>query len=279
MRYFSDTYQLGFGKLTPGVKWLLYANGGVYLIQILFGQPIIDWFALRSDMILNYFAIWQFVTYMFLHEGFLHIFFNMFMLWIFGCEVERMWGKKEFLQYYFLTGIGAGVLHFLISLVTHGGVMGASGAVYGVMLAFALIFPERVITLLIFFILPVSIKVKYLVMILAGISVFLGISNLFGESSDMVAHFAHLGGMAAGLLYLKSDWRTRNIVSTVKRTVKKRSVKMDIYRSENKEDLQKQVDVILDKINEVGYEKLSNSEKNLLKRASEDLSKKSKQND
>ncbi len=274
MRYYSESYQLGFGKLTPGVKWLLFANVGVFLMQSIVGPAMITWFGLTSGMVLKFFAIWQFFTYMFLHDGFFHIFFNMFILWIFGCEVERSWGTAAFLKYYFITGLGAGIFGFFAYYAANIPMIGASGAVYGIILAFAFMFPERVITLLLFFILPVSIKVKYFAMALAGISIFAGIF-----SADGVAHFAHLGGMVAGLLYLKSDWRTHNFVSKVKRTVKKRSVKMDIYRVEKKEDLQKQVDVILDKINEVGYEKLTSSEKDLLKRASEDLSNESKRNE
>lgn len=278
MRYYSDNFQLGFGgSLTPGVKWMLFANAGIYLLQLIFGPALIHWFGLSANMVIGYFAVWQFLTYMFLHGGFFHIFFNMFVLWIFGCEVERAWGTREFLKYYFITGIGAGLFGFLFSLGTHTVIIGASGAVYGVMLAFGLLFPERIITLLIFFVLPVSMKAKHLVMMMALISIFSGVSNLFG-THDGVAHFAHLGGMLIGFLYLKSDWRTQRVLNQIKKTVKPGKVKMSVYRAEKPEDLQRQVDEILDKINEIGYKRLSRTEKDILKRASEDLSKKSKPN-
>ena len=280
MSYNRETFQLGFGKLTPGVKWLLIANGVVFLIQQLVDYIFVDWFGLTGYYVLHYFAIWQFVTYMFLHGGFFHLFFNMFVLWIFGCEVERSWGTKAFVKYYFITGIGAGVLGFIGYFATNVPMIGASGAVYGVILAFALMFPERVITLLLFFVLPISMKAKYFAMMLAGISIF---SSLF-NGADGVAHLAHLGGMLAGYLYLKTDWRKQSFFDQLKSKVIKRPPRMQVYRSVKKShrsekmndfDLQKQVDLILDKINEVGYEKLSRAEKDILKRASEDLSNKS----
>jgi len=277
MNYYTEKVQLGFGRITPGVKWLLYINGGVYLLQLISRHSFDVWFGLNSTFILNYLTIWQFVTYMFLHGGFFHIFFNMFILWIFGCEVERAWGTKEFLKYYFITGIGSAILSFFIYFVFSMNVVmiGASGAIYGIILAFAFMYPNRVITLFLFLVLPISMKAKYLAMMLAGISLFSGISNMFGETSDITAHFAHLGGMLVGYLYLKSDWRTQQFFSKIKPRVKPHKVKMKVYRSEKPEDLQKQVDNILDKINEVGYEKLTRSEKDILKKASEDLSKKS----
>lgn len=274
IRYFQNSYQLGLsGRLTPGIKLLLLLNGGVYLLQLIVGPGMIPWFGLSSRMLLHKFAIWQLVTYMFLHGGFFHILFNMFVLWMFGCEVERAWGTREFLKYYFITGIGAGFIGILFSLGTHSVIIGASGAVYGILLAFGMLFPEQIITLLIFFILPVSMKAKHLVMMMAMISIFSGVANLF-HATDGIAHFAHLGGMLMGYLYLKSDWRTRSFFKQFPGRFRPRK-KMQIYRAEKEEDLQKQVDAILDKINEVGYEKLTRAEKKILKRASEDLSRKS----
>ncbi len=277
MRYSYETLRLGLGgSLTPGVKWLMAATGGVYLLQLIVGPQMIYWFGLSSQMIFHRFAVWQLVTYMFLHGGFFHIFFNLFVLWIFGCEVERDWGTRAFLRYYFITGIGAGFFGILFSMGTHAIIIGASGAIYGVMLAFAMMYPDRIITLLIFFVLPVSIKAKHLVIMLALISIFSGVANLFG-TGDGVAHFAHLGGMAVGYLYLKSDWRLAAFLDWFRKRRKMRKVHMEIHRMEREEDLQRQVDEILDKINRVGYEHLTRAEKNLLKKASDYLSRKSKQ--
>ncbi len=273
MRYSYETVRLGLGgSMTPGVKWLLIANGAVYLIQLIVGPSLIYWFGLSSQMLFHKFAVWQLVTYMFLHGGFFHIFFNLFVLWIFGCEVERDWGTRQFLRYYFVTGIGAGLVGILFSWETHAVIIGASGAIYGIMLAFGMMYPERIITLLIFFVLPVSMKAKHLVMMMALISIFSGVANLFG-TGDGVAHFAHLGGMAVGYLYLKSNWRFRRITGWFRTRAKMRRVQMQIHQMEKEEDLQRRVDEILDKINRVGYENLTRAEKNLLKKASDYLSK------
>ena len=102
------------------------------------------------------FFLWQFVTYMFLHGGLFHLIINMYALWVFGTEVERMWGPKAFYRYYFITGIGAGIVHTLITPLSTIPTIGASGAVLGVLTAFAMMFPDREITLLLFFILPVE---------------------------------------------------------------------------------------------------------------------------
>lgn len=276
MRYPYESYQLGLsGRMTPAIKWLLISNGGVFLLQQIMGFKAIVWFGLSATQVIDNFMIWQFGTYMFLHGGGFHLIFNMFILWIFGSEVERTLGTREFLKYYFITGIGAGIVAFLFNIGSDIPIVGASGAIYGVMLAYALLFPDRVITLLIFFILPVSMKAKHLVAIMAMISVFSGLTNLFG-ASDGVAHFAHLGGMVIGFFYLKADWR---IESTVRRFFKKSKPtpgsNMKVHRSEQSPSFEKQVDEILDKINEIGYDKLSQAEKNILKRASDNLSKKS----
>ena len=276
MRYPYESYQLGLSaRMTPAVKWLLISNGGVFLLQQLPFIGLNAIFGLRPTQVIDNFMIWQFGTYLFLHGGPLHIIFNMFILWMFGSEVERTLGTREFLKYYFITGIGAGVIAFLFNIGSEITIIGASGAIYGVLLAFALLFPERVITFLLFFILPVSIKAKHLVIIITLFSVYSALTNLFGPS-DGVAHFAHLGGLVIGYFYFKADWR---IESTVRRFFKKSKPtpgsNMKVHRSEQSPSFEKQVDEILDKINEIGYDKLSQAEKNILKRASDNLSKKS----
>ena len=105
--YSTQQYQFGFGggNITPAVKQLLIANGVVFLFQMIAGTQILTLFGLHPDFVFKKFFIWQFFTYMFLHDGFFHIFFNMLMLWMFGGEVERSWGSKEFLKYYFICGV------------------------------------------------------------------------------------------------------------------------------------------------------------------------------
>lgn len=141
------------------------------------------------------FEVWQLITYMFLHADLWHIFFNLFALWIFGQAIESYWGTKRFTIYYFLTGIGAALIHMWIS---GGGAptIGASGAVFGILLAFGMMFPERYIMLLIP---PIPIKAKYFVAIFGGIELYFGVTG----TRSGIAHFAHLGGMVVGFLLIR----------------------------------------------------------------------------
>jgi membrane associated rhomboid family serine protease len=143
--------------------------------------------------------LWQFVTYMFLHGGVFHIFFNMLTLYMFGNELERHWGTGGFLRYYFITGIGAGICSWLVAMNSWAVIIGASGAIYGLLLAYGLMFPNRIVYLN--FLLP--LKVKWLVLIM-GAMAFL--SSIAG-SDPGVSSIAHLSGMLVGYLYLRgSNW-------------------------------------------------------------------------
>ncbi|RMF57906.1 MAG: rhomboid family intramembrane serine protease [Calditrichaeota bacterium] len=191
-----------FGMITPGIKNLILANVTVFLLQIFFGWLINPWvFGIVPSRMLGEFFIWQPVTYMFLHSptGFGHIFFNMFALWMFGTELERTMGTKEFLRYYFLTGILAGVSIFVWNLFMGIDVptIGASGAVFGILMAYAMFFPDRYIYL--WFLFP--IKAKYFAL-LFGVLEFLML-----PSGDGISHIGHLGGMIAGFFYLRHNYR------------------------------------------------------------------------
>jgi membrane associated rhomboid family serine protease len=196
------------GPATRVVKALITVNIAVFVVQNLFylmKSPLFDrYLGLVPFFVIKNFLIWQFVTYMFLHNGVFHLFFNMLTLFMFGNELERYWGTRRFLTYYFVTGIGAGICSWLVvppisklgELIV---ILGASGAIYGLLLAYGLTYPNRIV--LLNFLLPV--KVKWLVIIM-GAMAFL--SSLGGTGSD-VAHIAHLGGMVVGYLYLKgNDW-------------------------------------------------------------------------
>lgn len=137
------------------------------------------------------FHIWQLFTYMFMHASIDHIFFNMFALWMFGNTLENYWGSRRFLFYYFVCGVGAGIIN---ALVSYGLTVGASGAVYGILLAFGMMFPNEKIY--IYFLLP--LKAKWFVGIYAAIELFEGVFR----SYDGIAHFAHLGGMIFGLILI-----------------------------------------------------------------------------
>jgi len=266
MAYYERSYRIGFGGgLTQIVKYLLIINIAVFVFQKISPQDIVvQWFGLSPRLAIFKFHIWQFFTYMFLHGSVMHIFFNMLFLWMFGCEVERTLGSKEFLKLYFICGVGAGILHLIFSFDST--VLGASGAIYGVMVAFAVLFPERVITLLLFFFLPIQLKAKYLVMI------FVGISLLSLGSNDGVAHFAHLGGAAIGFLYLKLDWRLDFLGNLIRQRRESRQAVTKLKRNQAMHEIREQVDEILDKINEVGYDKLSEEEKRILQEASQKYS-------
>jgi membrane associated rhomboid family serine protease len=210
----------GFNVFPPVIKNLLIINAVVYFIQLIFGEVMIGgtpgWYVLNKWFALNPFAdgynfqIWQLISYQFMHGGFSHILFNMFALWMFGMEIENMWGSKKFLYYYLLCGVAAGLLQLFIPplLGTAAAVtIGASGAVYGVLIAFGMVFPNRHIYL--YFLVPV--RAKYLISFLIILE-FL----LIDSAGSNVAHLAHLGGALCGFLYIMFD---KTIDAPIKQTL------------------------------------------------------------
>ena len=204
MHYGGSHYQFGPGLMTPVVKMLLWVNVGVFVATALspsLAYVLTGVFGLTPEAVITRFWIWQPVTYMFLHGGMGHVLLNMLVLWMFGAHLERLWGSRFFLRYYFVTGIGAGLSTIAVSLLpvafaepTWAAVtIGASGAIYGLLAAFALYFPETPI--LMFFLFPVP--AKYFVMIIGAVA-FLSVPRGGG-----IAHIAHLGGLVIGYLYLQ----------------------------------------------------------------------------
>jgi membrane associated rhomboid family serine protease len=207
--------------------------------------------------------VYQILTYMFLHGSFGHIFFNMLILWMIGTPLEATWGPKRFLKYYLITGLGAGVINALVMPASMIPTVGASGAIYGLLLAFGVMFPNQMIFL--WFVIP--IRAKYLVIILGVAELFFGISG----TQSGVAHFAHLGGLLVGLVYLKwGDW-TRAFKRRKADTEAKKHLKVVYDRRQEREKLQKEIDDLLDKINRNGIDSLSPREVNRLKEASRKL--------
>ena len=199
-RSYTRSYSLS-GGLPPGIRALLISNVAVFLLQFFTrGTPIgrlLSFFALVPSDVFPSFFLWQLATYMFLHGGIWHILWNMLALWMFGCELERLWGTRRFLRFYFVCGIGAGVCVVVgnyLARTPHVPTVGASGAIYGVLLASAVLWPDRLI--LFSFLIP--IKMKYFVMIIGAIA-FL---NSFDANSG-VSNVAHLGGMLFGYVFLK----------------------------------------------------------------------------
>ena len=197
-RNYARPYLAG-GGLPPGVRGLIIANSAVFLMMWLSGsihQVFLNWFALVPADVATRFYVWQLGTYLFLHEGFFHILFNMLALWFFGKDLEDIWGTRRFLQFYFFSGIGAGLVvvlaNYLFGDPTRGTV-GASGAIYGVLLVAAVLWPDRII---IFYVFP--IKLKYFVMIMGALA-FFGLRDL----NSGVSEVAHLSGMLFGYVFLK----------------------------------------------------------------------------
>ena len=198
----SFAYSFGPGPITPAVKALIIANTVAFVVR--FFAPAIDLpLGLQPQAVFEHFAIWQPITYMFLHGGIFHLLFNMLALWMIGVELERMWGTRYFTQFYFITGIGAGVTQMILGVLPfpfadqfyYPSTIGASGAIYGLLVAYALYYPNR--PFYVYFLFPVP--AKYFVMILGGMSLMGAMGGGGG-----VAHTAHLGGLATGYFYLKS---------------------------------------------------------------------------
>jgi len=275
MRVPSSTTQFGHfgfgGSLTPMVRNILIATGAIWLLQHIAGKQMLNLFALQPSAIQHDFAIWQIVTYIFLHGNFFHIFFNMFALWMFGCEVERHLGSLKFFQYYLLTGVAGGLLQLFVNWGSPSIIYGASAAIYGVLIAFGLLFPNRPITLLLFFILPVQMKAKTMVAIFIGISLVLGFqSQIFGVG-DHVAHFAHLGGAFAGCILLRGGSFYSGILRRIAERQRRKREIIENAKRENIHRKRKEIDEILDRINEIGYDNIPQEDKDFLKQASEFL--------
>ena len=181
--------------LTPAVKFLLIANTAVFFLQLFLPSGILFWFGLVPSKVWHDFYLWQLFTYQFLHGGLFHLLFNMLALWMFGCDLERRWGSDFFLRYYFVSVIGGGILNALLVPGQLAPSIGASAGIYGILLAYGLIYPNRIVYF--YFLFP--IKMKYFVWIIGGIAFY---SSLTASQSG-IAHLAHLGGMIFGYLYLR----------------------------------------------------------------------------
>lgn len=198
----------GFLNFPPVIKFLLIANVGIFLLIKLVGGLTYQGEGQLSSVITEYFALWPFeinffpwqlITYQFMHFDFFHLLFNMLALWMFGVEIENLWGSRKFGTYYILCGIVAGIAHLIVTPLVSakvGPTIGASGSIMGVLLAFGMTFPTRPVLMFpIFFPIPA----RYFVILYAGLDLMNG---LFATNSG-VAHFAHLGGALGGFLLIK----------------------------------------------------------------------------
>jgi len=230
-RLSTISYSFGPGPITPAVRALLYANGIVYLVS-LFYSPLFEMFGLVPKHVVEDRWIWQVATYMFLHARTpTHILFNMLILWMFGVELERMWRTKFFVRYYFVTGIGAGIISVLIALLpfdvtraTYDAVIvGASGALYGLLFAFAYYYPDRPILMMLIFPIPA----QYFVAILGAIAFIMSV-----EGNGTVAATTHLGGLIVGYIYLqggRGGWTAEIKYRYLKWKMNRMRRKFDVY--------------------------------------------------
>ena len=240
------SYSFGPGPLTPAIKVLLAINVVAFVATQDFIAPGLKLiFGLNPQAVIGQLRIWQPVTYMFLHEGFFHILFNMLTLWMFGVELERMWGTRFFVKYYFVAGVGAAATTILLSFVPgwfgnqlyYSLTIGASGAIYGILLAYALYFPNRPIYMYMVFPIPA----KYFVMIMGAISLL----SAMGPGNG-VAHATHLGGLVAGFLFLKGGRPNFNFMSEIqyrylKWKINRMRRKFDVYSGGRADDVNRRV--------------------------------------
>jgi membrane associated rhomboid family serine protease len=194
MTYQQYRFSFGYG-LTPVIKKLIIITATVFLLQMVVDYKINFYLGLVPLLVWKKFFLWQLFTYIFLHGDVSHILFNLLALWMFGGELENYWGSRKFLFYFFFCGIGAGICTVIFSPYQLIPVIGASGAIYGILLAFGWLFPNRLIY--IYFLFP--IPAKYFVLIY-GFLEFIYFSR--GGTGGGVAHLTHLGGLLFGLIYM-----------------------------------------------------------------------------
>ncbi len=212
---------------------------------------------------------WQFLTYMFLHGGFFHILFNMYALLLFGSEVEGAMGSKSFLRFYMTCGIGAGIITYLFGINVRIPTIGASGAIFGILVAYGMMFPNRVI--LAFFIIPM--KAWQFVIFFGLIELFASVSSAVGRTSGGgIAHNAHLGGLAIGFIYIRYGARLRYYWRGITRGWRESRRESNIQREVDvQEYIRREIDPILDKISKHGMDSLSRKEKKKLRDARDHL--------
>lgn len=182
------------GPVPAAVRGLVIANFVVYFLQAALGRGVVDHFALIPAEVAQL-EVWRLVTYQFLHGGVMHLALNMLMLWMFGSELEQRWGRRFFLKYYFICGVGGGLLFTLVRWATFVPSVGASGAIYGILMAYGMWFPNR--ELYVFLMFPM--KAKHLVLFFMALEFLQTVES----SGTGIAHAAHLGGMLFGYAYLR----------------------------------------------------------------------------
>lgn len=251
---------------TSAIKILVSINFLIFLLQSVSKSEglFFPLFGLVPKLVWSELMIWQPVTYIFFHGGIWHVLINMFVLWMFGSELERLWGKSHFLRFYFYTGIGSGLITLLFNYQSTTPIVGASGSVYGVLLAYGLTYPNRKVYL--YGLIP--IKSLWFVI---GIGLIAFISSF--NNVSQVSHITHISGMFIAYMLIKKPIYLDEIIFKIR----KRILEYQIYNKEKKvtehRQLEKEINRILDKINSQGFDKLSEEEQHQLYKGSHILSK------
>jgi membrane associated rhomboid family serine protease len=261
--------QFNSNPLPNAIKGILIVTVGIYILQLIpfTGEFLMDYGALIPDRTFAHFELWRLLTYVFLHDAStpFHLLFNMLMLWMFGLELEELWGEKRFLSFYLICGCGSGLfslLHLFHPEFSKFSVIGASGAVLGIMTAYSLYFPNRQVYL--FFVLPVNIRV-----VVIGAALI----SLFGtlSSNGIISHLTHLGGILVALFYIKLYPMFLRRSEALVQHIHEKDSKKDKHPIDNIGDdvfFETVIDPILAKISREGMDSLTHKEKELLKEAS-----------
>jgi membrane associated rhomboid family serine protease len=260
MEYYKRYTHSRVPSLSMAVRTILLLNVGLFILQQFLPAAYLKTFGLVPAYVLGRAWIWQLVTYMFLHGSILHIFFNMLFLWMMGSELERYWGSREFVKYYVVTGTGAGVINMLVQPHSTVPIIGASGAIFGLIIAFALAFPDRELLLYFF----IRIKAKYFAVLIG----FLELISLFALPNAGIARFAHLGGLVVGYFYLK--WEKYSYPFKHWYGGSRRRIEDSARRREEAKErkAREEIDRILDKIGREGLDSLTDRERDFLDKQS-----------
>lgn len=264
----SNPGQLSYkpSLFTDAIKTLISVNFAIFILQSISSSEIMFFsnFGLVPKLAWSQLKIWQPFTYMFFHGDIWHVLINMFVLWMFGSELERVWGKKNFLRFYFITGVGSGLGTMLFGLQSTIPIVGASGAIYGVLLAYGVMFPNR--TVYLYGIIPIK-SIWFVIGI--GVIAFFSSFNNFTN----ISHLTHLFGMIIGYLYLKRPVHFRSLWFSVFKKVLEYRIQNQEEKISRSVEIERDLNSILDKINREGFKSLTQEEEERLYKNSKNLSK------
>ena len=264
----SNRGQLSYkpSLFTDAIKTLISVNFAIFILQSISSSEIMFFsnFGLVPKLVWSQLKIWQPFTYMFFHGDIWHVLINMFVLWMFGSELERVWGKKNFLRFYFITGIGSGLGTMLFGLQSTIPIVGASGAIYGVLLAYGVMFPNR--TVYLYGIIPIK-SIWFVIGI--GVIAFFSSFNNFTN----ISHLTHLFGMIIGYVYLKRPVHFRSLWFSIFKKVLEYRIQNQEKEISHSVEIEKDLNSILDKINREGFKSLTQEEEKRLYKNSKNLSK------